>query len=75
MILCSFPKSWNNLVMVVSNYAFGSNTLKFDDIIDVILSEEIHMKTLGGSTSGSVLNAQSKGRTNESGNNFGNHGK
>ena len=40
LILFSLPESWNGLVMVVSNSVFGSNTLKFDDVV-VILSEEM----------------------------------
>jgi hypothetical protein len=40
LILCSLPKIWNGLVMAISNYIFGSNTLKFDDFVGVILSEE-----------------------------------
>ena len=39
LILCSFPESWNGLVMDVSNYVSGSNTLKFDDVVCVILSD------------------------------------
>jgi hypothetical protein len=41
LILCSLPERWNNLVMVVSNSVSGSNTLKFDDVVGVILSEEM----------------------------------
>jgi hypothetical protein len=41
MILCSFQESWNGLVMAVSNYVSSSNTLKFDDVVGVILSEEM----------------------------------
>jgi hypothetical protein len=41
LILCSLPESWNTLVMVVSNSVSGSNTLKFDDVVGVILSEEM----------------------------------
>jgi hypothetical protein len=37
--LCSFPESWNGLVMVVNNSVSGSNNLKFDDVVGVILSE------------------------------------
>ena len=33
--------------MVVSNYVFGSSTLKFDDFIGVILSEEMQRKIIG----------------------------
>ena len=61
--------------MVVHNFVFGSNSLKFDDIVGVILSEETRRKTSGGSTLGSALNAQSRGITNERGNNSKNHGK
>ena len=39
LILCSLPESWTSLVMVVSNCVPSSNTLKFDDIVGVILSE------------------------------------
>ena len=75
MILCSLPESWNGLVMVVSNFVLGSNTLKFDNMISVILSEESHRKTSGGSTSGSSLKAQSRVKTTKKENNSGNHGK
>jgi hypothetical protein len=41
LILCSLPESWNGLVMAVSNSVSGSNTLKFDDVVGVILSEKM----------------------------------
>ena len=41
LILCSLPESWNNLDMDVSNSVPSSNTLKFDDVVGVILSEEM----------------------------------
>jgi hypothetical protein len=41
LILCSLPERWNGLVIVVSKSVFGSNTLKFDDVVGVILSEEM----------------------------------
>ena len=41
LILFSLPERWNGLVMVVSNFVSSSNTLKFDDVVGVILSEEM----------------------------------
>ena len=75
MILCYLSGSWNGLVIVVINYICGSNTLKFDDFIGVILSEETHRKTLGGSTIGSDLNTQSRDKMTKRGNNSRNYGK
>ena len=48
LILCSLLESWNGLVMVVINYVSGSNTLKYDDMIGLILSDETCRKTSGG---------------------------
>ena len=39
LILCSLKEIWNLLVMVVRNFVSSSNTLKFDDVVGVILSE------------------------------------
>jgi hypothetical protein len=61
LILCSLPERWNNLVMVVSNYVSGSNILKFDDVVGVILSEEMRWK-ITGETSGNLLNMDNRGR-------------
>jgi hypothetical protein len=44
LILCLLPESWNGLVMAVSNFVSGSNNLKFDDVVGVILSEEMRWK-------------------------------
>ena len=44
--------------MAVSNSVPGSSTLKYDDVIGVILSEETSRKSSSGSKSGSALNAQ-----------------
>ena len=56
--------------MAMSNYVSRSDTLKYDDVISVILSEETCRKTLSGSTLGSALNIQSRCRTTKRGNNF-----
>ena len=44
LFLCSLPESWNRLVMDASNSVPSSNTLKFDDVIGVIFSEEKRKK-------------------------------
>ena len=59
--------------MVVSNSVPGSNTLKFDHIVGVILSEEIRWKSIG-ETLGNALNMENRGRKKDRGKGFGNHG-
>ena len=66
LILCSLPESWDGLVMAVSNSVFGSSTLKFDDVIGVILSEEMRWKSTG-ETSSNALTAEARGRQRERG--------
>ena len=58
LIFCSLLESWNGLVMAMSNYIPRSSTLKYDDVINVILSEETRRKSSGRSTYGSALNAK-----------------
>ena len=60
--------------MVGSNSVPSSNTLKFDDVVGVILSKEMRRKSIG-ETSGNALNMESKGRQNERGRSPGNHSK
>ena len=74
IILCSLPESWNSLVMVVSNFVPSSNTLKFDDVVGVILSEEMRRKIIG-ETSSNALTMERRGRQNERGRRPRNHNK
>ena len=55
--------------MTMSNSISRSNTLKFDDVIGVILSERTHRKSSSWYALGSVSNAQRRGRMNERGKN------
>jgi hypothetical protein len=73
LILCSLPESWNDLVMDVSNYIFGSNTLKCDDVVGVILRKEMRWKNTC-ETSGNALTVENRGRQNDRGKGSGNHG-
>ena len=61
LILCSLPERWNILVKVVSNSVSGSKTLKFDDVVGVILSEEMQWK-ITCETSSNALNMENRGR-------------
>ena len=74
LILLSLPKCRNILVMAVSNSVPSSNTLKFDDVVGVILSKEKRRKSTS-ETSGNVLTMERRGRQNERGRNLGNRGK
>jgi hypothetical protein len=64
LILLSFPERWNDLVMAVSNSVSSSNTLKFDDVVGVILREEMRWKSTC-ETSGNVLTIENRGRQKE----------
>ena len=62
------------MVIDVSNYVPSSNTLKFDDVVSVILSEKMRRKSIG-ETSGNVLTMESRGSQKERGKSLGNRGK
>jgi hypothetical protein len=59
--------------MVVSNFVSGSNTLKFDDVVGVILSEEMRRK-ITSETSCNALNMENRGRQKDREKGSGNHG-
>ena len=48
--------------MDVSNYVPSSNTLNFDDVVGVILSEEMRRKNIG-ETSGNAFDNGKQGET------------
>jgi hypothetical protein len=57
--------------MAVSNSVSGSNTLKFDDVVGVIISEEMRWKIIG-ETSGNALNMNNRGGQKNRGKGSGN---
>ena len=66
ILLSSLPKSWNATVTAVSS-STRSNKLKFDDVCDLLLSEEIRRKESGESSTSLVLHKESRGRNSTKG--------
>ncbi|GJQ96498.1 retrovirus-related pol polyprotein from transposon TNT 1-94 [Tanacetum coccineum] len=60
LLLSSLPESWSSTITVVSS-STESTKLKFDNIHDLILGEDICRKT-SGEYSNSLLSAEDKGR-------------
>jgi len=50
--------------MAISNSVSGSSTLKFDDVVNAILSEEMRRKS-SNETSGNALTTETRGRKME----------
>ena len=65
IVLASLPNSWVAMRMAVSN-STGKEKLKYNDIRDLILAEEIRRKDAGESSgSGFALNLETRGRGND----------
>ncbi|GKF68508.1 hypothetical protein Tco_0198187, partial [Tanacetum coccineum] len=60
LLLSSLPESWSGTVTTISG-STESTKLKFDNIRDLILGEDIYRKT-SGEYSNSFLSAKDKGR-------------
>ncbi|GKF76237.1 hypothetical protein Tco_0225681 [Tanacetum coccineum] len=60
LLLSSLPESWSGTVTTVSG-STETTKLKFDNIRDLILGEEIHRKT-SGEHANSLLSAKDRGR-------------
>ena len=54
LVLGQLPESWRGIVTAISSSA-GKSSLKFDDVVSMILTEEIRMQSYSASTSGSAL--------------------
>ena len=69
ILLSSLPDSWAATVTAISSSAQGK--LKFDDIRDLILSEDVRRRDSGesSSASSSALNTESRGRSSQKGQN------
>ena len=65
IVLASFPNSWEAMRMTVSN-STGKEKLKYNDIWDLILAEEIRQRDAGETSgSGSALNLETRGKGND----------
>jgi hypothetical protein len=65
IVLASLPNSWEAVWMVVNNSA-GKSKLSYEDIRNLILSEEVWRKDFGEtSTSGVALNFETRGRVQD----------
>ncbi|KAE8735860.1 Cytochrome P450 90B1 [Hibiscus syriacus] len=64
ILLSSLPDSWNATVTAVSSSS-GNSKLKFDDVRDLVLSEEIRRRESGEASTSSALHTESRGRTSE----------
>jgi hypothetical protein len=45
-LLCSFPDSWDNLVVAIGSTT--QSTLKYEDVVASLLSEEMRQKIMDG---------------------------
>ncbi|RVW22925.1 Retrovirus-related Pol polyprotein from transposon TNT 1-94 [Vitis vinifera] len=71
IVLAFLPNSWEALRMAVSN-STGKEKLKYNDIQDLILAEEIRRRDAGETSgSGSALNLETRGKGNNRNSNQG----
>ena len=71
IVLASLPNNWEAIRMAVSN-STRKEKLKYNDIRDLILAEEIRRRDAGEtSRSGSALNLETRGRGNDRNSNRG----
>ncbi|RVW51035.1 Retrovirus-related Pol polyprotein from transposon TNT 1-94 [Vitis vinifera] len=62
IVLASLPNSWETMRMTISN-STGKEKLKYNDIRDLILAEEICRRNAGETSgSGSALNLETRGK-------------
>ena len=63
ILLSSLLEHWDGLVIVVSNFC-GIETLKFDDVVGILLSEEARRKSSRSTeTSGSAMSVDQRRKT------------
>ena len=70
IVLASLPNSWEAIRMAISN-SIGKEKLKYNDIRDLILAEEIRRRDVDETSgSGYVLNLEIRGKGNDKNSNW-----
>ncbi|KAL3830794.1 hypothetical protein ACJIZ3_019596 [Penstemon smallii] len=72
LLLSSLPESWNATVTAVSSSS-GSNKLKFNDVRDLVLNEEIRRRESVETSTPSALSTESRGRSTNNNRGRSNH--
>jgi hypothetical protein len=52
-LLCSFPDSWDNLVVAIGSTT--QSTLKYEDVVASLLSKEMRQKSMDGHSTDSLF--------------------
>ena len=66
IVLASLRNSWEVMMRMAVSNSTGKEKLKYNDIRDLILAEEIHRRDVGETSGlGSALNLETRGRGND----------
>jgi hypothetical protein len=52
-LLCSLPDSWDNLVVAIGSTT--QSTLKYEDVVASLLSEEMRQKSMDGQSTNALF--------------------
>ena len=70
LILSELPKSWDGTVTSISS-SFGKSKMRFQDVINLIMTEEIRKREGPTSSSGAALQLEGRGRGKKKGQGLG----
>lgn len=61
LLMCSMSNSWENLIVAMSTSA-TTGTLKFDDVSNSLMNEELQRKSIAENQGGEALALADRGR-------------